>query len=317
MLRRDPAVERDRGLDDPLSPEFQALRERAQMEGTAAAAGPTLGILAGGAGLGALGAVRAGGAVAGGMQGYKRGGVPGAVAGAAGGAAFPAVATGADIGDLVGGGAGGAVAGGVAGAVAGGLLGNKLKYAKAVYDTVKGMRGAEAAAEAAPAIAREVQAVKTAAQTAKALSPEKEALLAASRAAREAKAAEAVKQARVVTPRIDIGAEKVARQTGKTIEQIRQEAGPVLGEAAGEASMMIPKKAWARIMADMKALPPEARAAYVSKARGAKNQAQLEQLRRTYEELGLLVPVGLGAGVAAAGSEGLLTWPTFWSSSRR
>lgn len=45
---RGQAAVRDRGLDDPLSPEFQALRERGQMEGTAAAAGPTAAILGAG-----------------------------------------------------------------------------------------------------------------------------------------------------------------------------------------------------------------------------------------------------------------------------
>jgi hypothetical protein len=43
-------------------------------------------------------------------------------------------------------------------------------------------------------------------------------------------------------------------------------------------------------------LPPEERTAYVARARGVKNMAQIENLRRTLETLGLLLPLGAVAG---------------------
>lgn len=106
-------------------------------------------------------------------------------------------------------------------------------------------------------------------------------------------------------PRIQVGAQKVGRDVGMTKEQVRQAAGPVVGETRGEASPIIPAKAWERIVDDMKALPKTGgfREAYVARASAGKNRGQVEQLRRTLEHLGLLLPLGAVAGVAAS-SEG-------------
>ena len=93
-------------------------------------------------------------------------------------------------------------------------------------------------------------------------------------------------------PRIEVGAQKVGRQIGMTKEQVRQEAGPVLDETRGEASPILPKKALSSIIDTMKALPMAEREAYVARATSGKAKWQIENIRRTLEHLGLLVPVG-------------------------
>lgn len=95
-------------------------------------------------------------------------------------------------------------------------------------------------------------------------------------------------------PRIEQGAERVGRGQGLTKEQVRQQAGPVLGEAVGEASPILPKQALSNIIDTMKAMPPSEREAYVARATSGKSQWQIENIRRTLEHLGLLVPAAAG-----------------------
>jgi hypothetical protein len=97
--------------------------------------------------------------------------------------------------------------------------------------------------------------------------------------------------------RIQRGAEKAGMPVGMTKEAVRKEVGPVLDEALGEASPILPKKALQRIIDDMKALPPAQREAYVARASSGKTRWQAENLRRTLEHLGLLLPA---AAVGAA-----------------
>lgn len=92
-------------------------------------------------------------------------------------------------------------------------------------------------------------------------------------------------------PRVQVGAEVVGRQQGLPKEAVRQQTGPILGEAPGEASPVLPKQPLGRIIDTLKAMPPEEREAYVAKATSGKAQWQIETLRRTLEHLGLLVPV--------------------------
>lgn len=100
-------------------------------------------------------------------------------------------------------------------------------------------------------------------------------------------------------PRIQEGAQRVGRGVGMTKEEVRTATGPLLGEKLGEASPIIPKEPWTRIVETMKALPKTGghREAYVARAAPGKNRGQMEQLRRTLEQLGLLLPIGAG-GVA-------------------
>ena len=100
-------------------------------------------------------------------------------------------------------------------------------------------------------------------------------------------------------PRVQEGAQRVGKTVGMTKEEVRTATGPLLGEKLGEASPIIPKEPWARIVETMKALPKTGgqREAYVARAAPGKNRGQMEQLRRTLEELGLLLPIGAG-GVA-------------------
>ena len=98
-------------------------------------------------------------------------------------------------------------------------------------------------------------------------------------------------------PRIEVGAQKVGRQVGMTKEEVRKATGPVLDEAVGEASPILPKKALTSIIDTMKAIPVAEREAYVAKATSGKAKWQVENIRRTLEHLGLLLPVGAAAAM--------------------
>lgn len=92
-------------------------------------------------------------------------------------------------------------------------------------------------------------------------------------------------------PRVQSGAERVGRQTGLTKEQVRQQTAPILGEQPGEASPIFPREVLGRIVDAVKALPVSEREAYVARATSGKAQWQIENIRRTLEHLGLLVPI--------------------------
>jgi hypothetical protein len=98
-------------------------------------------------------------------------------------------------------------------------------------------------------------------------------------------------------PRMETGAERVGKPLGMTKEQVREVAGPVLGETPGSASPILPKQALQKIIDDMRALPKDGpeRAAYVARATSGKTQWQVENIRRTLEHLGLVVPAAVGA----------------------
>jgi hypothetical protein len=84
-------------------------------------------------------------------------------------------------------------------------------------------------------------------------------------------------------PRVDIGAEKVGRSAGLTKEQVRMQTEPIVGEAKGEASPILPEMPLQRIIDTLKALPkggPE-REAYVARATSGKARGQVENIRRT------------------------------------
>ena len=104
---------------------------------------------------------------------------------------------------------------------------------------------------------------------------------------------------RVAARRKEVGADKLARELGMDADVIRSDAGDVVGEALGAHSPIIPEKAWKEISAKMLSLPPSERYAYVARAtRWAR--PQIEQLRRTYENLGIAIPVAAtGAALAS------------------
>jgi hypothetical protein len=101
----------------------------------------------------------------------------------------------------------------------------------------------------------------------------------------------------VADKRRRLGSQVVAREMGMGRHEVQSDAGTILNEALGEVSPVIPADRWSDIVTKMKSLPPSERVAYVAKARGVKNMAQIENLRRTLETLGLLLPVGVAAGV--------------------
>lgn len=99
-------------------------------------------------------------------------------------------------------------------------------------------------------------------------------------------------------PRFEQGAERVGKPLGVTKEEIRQTVGPRLDETRGEASPVLPDRALRDIIEAVKALPkggPE-RLAYVARATSGKTRWQVENIRRTLEHLGLIVPVAVGLG---------------------
>lgn len=99
-------------------------------------------------------------------------------------------------------------------------------------------------------------------------------------------------------PRIEQGAQRIGQQSGLSKEQVRQQTGPILNENVGEASPILPQNVLGQIIDTMKALPQNQREAYVQRASSGKTMAQVENLRRTLEHLGLLVPIGVGAEVS-------------------
>jgi len=117
-------------------------------------------------------------------------------------------------------------------------------------------------------------------------------------AAKAAKAAKAVSP--LQAPRIQVGAQRVGRDVGLTKEEVRRQAGPVLDEVLGEASPILPQEPLKNIIDTMKALPKTggAREAYVARATSGKAKWQVENIRRTLEHLGLLLPVGVAARMA-------------------
>lgn len=119
----------------------------------------------------------------------------------------------------------------------------------------------------------------------------------ASKAALEA-IAEKVEASPLQAPRIQVGAQRVGKTVGMTKEQVRQQAGPVLGEMRGEASPILPIEPFKKIIDTMKAIPMAEREAYVARATSGKTQWQVENIRRTLEHLGLLLPAGAVAGGA-------------------
>jgi hypothetical protein len=100
----------------------------------------------------------------------------------------------------------------------------------------------------------------------------------------------------------------VGRQQGLTKEQVRQQTAPILGEAPGEASPILPDKALGRIVDTLKAMPPGSadREAYVARATSGKAQWQIENIRRTLEHLGLIAPLAVGGGMAAGVRQGVM-----------
>lgn len=98
--------------------------------------------------------------------------------------------------------------------------------------------------------------------------------------------------------RVDIGAEQAGRAAGMTKQQVRDVATPILDSAPGEASPILPEAALKRMVDSLKALPPGGpeREAYVARATSGKTQWQVENIRRTLEHLGLIVPVAATAG---------------------
>lgn len=97
-------------------------------------------------------------------------------------------------------------------------------------------------------------------------------------------------------PRVAVGAEQVGRGVGMSKEEVRAATSPILGEAQGAASPILPEASLGRIIDTLKAMPPGSaeREAYVARATSGKAQWQIENIRRTLEHLGLIVPVATG-----------------------
>lgn len=304
---------RDKGLDDPQSPEFQALRAKGEMEGTAAAAGPSLSILGSTAAMGlvpAALAVRGGGALIGGAEGYERGGVPGAVAGGVAGAVKPGVT------GTVGGAMQGYEAAGVPGLVIGAGLGALMGGGKGqIARDVAGLRGASVAPEAAAAATGASRAV---ASEAAATADEIAAQVVKWKTEHGFSGAQIVSSLRNVygippkdgnkilqmvtanlpksplkAPRLEVGAQRVGKAVGMKKEEVRVLTGPRLNEALGEASPILPDEPFYKIVDKMRGMSPDERVAYVAAAKGVKTMSQVENVRRTLQRVGLLLPLGI------------------------
>jgi hypothetical protein len=104
--------------------------------------------------------------------------------------------------------------------------------------------------------------------------------------------------------RIQVGAEKLGRKVGMTKEQVRMEAGPVLDEARGMASDVLPQEAINSIAEKIKTLPKgAARDAYVKLANSHKAMVNVEIGRRFLESQGLVLPFAAVAGLVIQAQE--------------
>ncbi len=95
-------------------------------------------------------------------------------------------------------------------------------------------------------------------------------------------------------PRVDVGAEAVGRQQGLTTDAVRQQTGPILNEAPGEASPVFPQKPFERMHDKLLAMGhgnPE-RIDYVKAAADPKTAGLLEIMRRTMERNGISLAGG-------------------------
>ena len=112
--------------------------------------------------------------------------------------------------------------------------------------------------------------------------------------------AEKVEMSPLQAPRIQVGAQRVGKTVGMTKEEVRKQAGPVLDETLGEASPILPIQPFQKIIDTMKAIPRSEREAYVARATSGKTKWQVENIRRTLEHLGLLLPAGAAVGAASS-----------------
>jgi hypothetical protein len=96
-------------------------------------------------------------------------------------------------------------------------------------------------------------------------------------------------------PRIRTGAERVGREAGMTKEAVREATGPVLDEAVGDASPILPKQALTKIIDDMKAARAAVRSAKpMWRGRPAgRRSGRSRTSRRTLEHFGLVVPAAV------------------------
>lgn len=93
-------------------------------------------------------------------------------------------------------------------------------------------------------------------------------------------------------PRVQIGAERVGRASGMTKEEVRKATGPILGEAPGEASLVLPDEPFSKMLDKLHSLPKEgpARDAFVQAAKDPKTRAQLYNQLRQLRHFGMAIP---------------------------
>jgi hypothetical protein len=120
-------------------------------------------------------------------------------------------------------------------------------------------------------------------------------------------------------PRIKVGAEEVGRATGKTKQAVRDQTGPLYGEAPGEASPIAPTDPLDRMhdkMLEMGHGNP-ARKAYVEAAGDPKTRTALAALRYTMERNGLVVAGASTAELLRQAIKARLLKPAEDSQSRQ
>lgn len=102
--------------------------------------------------------------------------------------------------------------------------------------------------------------------------------------------------------RKNVGAEVTGHAANMTKQEVRNVATPIVGEAQGEASPILPEQPLQRIIDTLRALPPGGpeREAYVARATSGKARGQIENIRRVLEHLGLIVPIAAADPVREA-----------------
>ncbi len=99
--------------------------------------------------------------------------------------------------------------------------------------------------------------------------------------------------------RKNVGAEVTGRAANMTKQEVRDVATPIVGEAQGDASPILPEQPLQRIIDTLRAMPPGGpeREAYVARATSGKARGQIENIRRVLEHLGLIVPIAAAGGL--------------------
>lgn len=113
----------------------------------------------------------------------------------------------------------------------------------------------------------------------------------------------------LTAPRVDVGAEAVAKAEGLTKQGVRDVTGPIYGEQPGEAAPVFPESAYQRMAGKMRPMHPSpgdpagdaaawaSRLDYANQARDPKSLSQLISMMRAWRDVHMAIPAAVGGGL--------------------